>query len=914
LRLPRAATARKITRMLATLPNAALALAVLAGLGHSSSALRQQPSPSTAASEAPDEGDARDERAVAFGTRGDGEPLAPSQHLIVGQFTEALRWLERRTGRRFARPLEVHFPTWSQWTAAIDRIFVGAEDPSLMHAIVFHVFDEEAGRMLVSEYIHRVSDTDIRGEYTDDPTSWLEEQAVQSVELCAPLLAEDAFGLTTRFHAAPDGDEKRVLRALREGFGHLMAEQFAAELGYDGLVGGGQQRDLRGRHFLKRCLRAGGLEAVEAALAGPPPAWADFRSAGRRDPDREDGATPFDTSTTFRSESATDVWRELAVVRGETASDAAIDPPAIVELESDEYDSAWLAAREAALAEAHVEHRFSVLHALGVVQLDVARAVAANEIDARLAKSSAFHDLANGRVVARAGGAGEAPFIERLIAAAMDEVGDDVGEEDDGDDIVVLPSRHRAHERDLAPALARWTSASQTADATAATTDARLVRRAAIDGHATAAVGEWRFGSAAAPYHAGAASIDDQRLADGSLRAHRLTAEECLAAQLADHSGQSTRGASFVQALVRAGGWGAANAVCTELPLSMEQVLHPAKYTTDWPVTLEFDVPSELLAAGWSVVARDTLGEAFLHDVVATEGSERDAALASIGWDGDTFVLLERGGEFAALWALAFDRDVDATQAARALERACDGYRPRPMSVDVAPTPAALTVDVSSEGRRVACVVGLDDALTAVAKTALAAATVRHHASDTRQGADDGVTTQAIERTRTLALGGPPLVVERSSVRIPDVGLVFTMPSVRWKIDGFGDARVTVNRDDDVEFTDVEFTVDVRFARALDLADLQRRERVMLAAEGVNDEHVQSDAITRHGELEAWSRHVHVTNEHGETTVRHLGFVQDGVTIVVRAAVDGADSDGAIEREIDALFASIRFEAPSDEE
>ena len=894
--------------MNATLPNAALALAVLAGLGHSSTALRQEPSPSTAASAAPVE---RVDRGVAFGTRGDGESLTSSQHLIVGQFTEAMRWLERRTGRRFARPLEVHFPAWSQWTAAIDRIFVGAEDPSLMHAIVFHVFDEEAGRMLVSAGIHEVSETEIRGEYTEHPTSWLEEQAVQSVELCAPLLAEDAFGLTTRFHAASEGDEKRVLRALREGFGHLMAEQFATELGYDGLVGGGEQRDLRGRHFLKRCLRAGGLEAVDAALAGPPPTWADFRSAGRRDPDREDGAAPFDTNAAFRRESAADVWRELAVVRGEAASDAAIDPPAIVELESNEYDAAWLAAREAALGESHVEHSFSVLHALGVVHLDVARAVAANEIDARLAKSSAFHDVVNGRVVARAGGAEEAPFIERLMAAVVGEV----GEEDDGDDIVVLPSRHRAHERDLAPALARWTSASHiadaTGDATAATTDARLVRRAAIDGHATAAVGEWRFGSAAAPYHASAASIDDQRLADGSLRALRLTAEERLAAQLADHSGQSTRGASFVQTLVRAGGWSAANAVCTELPLSMEQVLHPAKFTADWPVTLEFDVPSELLAAGWTVVARDTLGEAFLHDVVATNGNEHDAALASIGWDGDTFVLLGRDGELAALWALAFDRDVDAAQAARALERVCDGYRPRPMSVDVAPTPAALIVDVGSEGRRVACVVGLDEALTAVAKTALAAATVRHHASDTRQGADDGATTAVIERERSFAFGGPRTVVERSLVRIPDVGLVFTMPSVRWKLDRFGDARVRVERDGD---SDVEVTIEVELGRALDLADLQRRERTGAIAQGVLEEQFQSDTLSRHGEVEAWIRRVHVADEGGEATVRHLGFVQGGVTIVVEAVVRGSDDDGAIEREIDALFASIRFEAPSDEE
>jgi hypothetical protein len=82
----------------------------------------------------------------------------------------------------------------------------------------------------------------------------------------------------------------------------------------------------------------------------------------------------------------------------------------------------------------------------------------------------------------------------------------------------------------------------------------------------------------------------------------------------------------------------------------------------------------------------------------------------------------------------------------------------------------------------------------------------------------------------------------------------------------------------------------------------------------VLEEQFQSDTLSRHGEVEAWIRRVHVADEGGEATVRHLGFVQGGVTIVVEAVVRGSDDDGAIEREIDALFASIRFEAPSDEE
>ncbi len=135
------------------------------------------------------------------------------------------------------------------------------------------------------------------------------------------------------------------------------------------------------------------------------------------------------------------------------------------------------------------------------------------------------------------------------------------------------------------------------------------------------------------------------------------------------------RGASFVQALARAGtaGKGGDAYVAppvpwdTLLPLSTEQVLHPqVKFLA------ERDVPTEIVLGEvqepWRIRYENTFGELELSIFLAQHLGDENRALAR-GWDGDRYALLQDSdGRQALAWYSVWD---DATAA----DRFADGYR-----------------------------------------------------------------------------------------------------------------------------------------------------------------------------------------------------------------------------------------------
>jgi hypothetical protein len=122
-------------------------------------------------------------------------------------------------------------------------------------------------------------------------------------------------------------------------------------------------------------------------------------------------------------------------------------------------------------------------------------------------------------------------------------------------------------------------------------------------------------------------------------------------------------GATFVNALVRDGGWDAVNAAYTNLPQSSEQILHPERYLAgDAPqaVTLETAPPD----AGWTLLADRTLGEFYLRSYLDTQLPSRDAARAADGWGGDRYHLYydEAGDQRAWSLELAWDAPQQADE------------------------------------------------------------------------------------------------------------------------------------------------------------------------------------------------------------------------------------------------------------
>ena len=122
-------------------------------------------------------------------------------------------------------------------------------------------------------------------------------------------------------------------------------------------------------------------------------------------------------------------------------------------------------------------------------------------------------------------------------------------------------------------------------------------------------------------------------------------------------------GAEFVGQLYASGGWDAVDAAYAELPVSTEQVLHPAKYTHDEaPIPLE---PLDLwsaVGADWGHASDTTLGEAWIAIWLEGIGVARSAAdRAAEGWGGDRLtVATDADGGWALGWRLAWDTPTDA--------------------------------------------------------------------------------------------------------------------------------------------------------------------------------------------------------------------------------------------------------------
>jgi hypothetical protein len=122
-------------------------------------------------------------------------------------------------------------------------------------------------------------------------------------------------------------------------------------------------------------------------------------------------------------------------------------------------------------------------------------------------------------------------------------------------------------------------------------------------------------------------------------------------------------GAEFVGQLYASGGWDAVDAAYAELPVSTEQVLHPAAYTDH-----EAPLPAEpldlwsVLGADWEHASDTALGEAWIAIWLQGIGVTQSAAdRAAAGWGGDRLtVATNADGGWTLGWRLAWDTPADA--------------------------------------------------------------------------------------------------------------------------------------------------------------------------------------------------------------------------------------------------------------
>ena len=106
-----------------------------------------------------------------------------------------------------------------------------------------------------------------------------------------------------------------------------------------------------------------------------------------------------------------------------------------------------------------------------------------------------------------------------------------------------------------------------------------------------------------------------------------------------------------------------------DIPRSTEQILHPPSYLStppDEPTTVTLPAPR-----GATKVYENDMGEFGTRLVVYDYLRDAQTAQrAAAGWDGDRFMVVERGRESGIVWAIVWDSPVDAGEFTDAMVRA----------------------------------------------------------------------------------------------------------------------------------------------------------------------------------------------------------------------------------------------------
>ena len=136
--------------------------------------------------------------------------------------------------------------------------------------------------------------------------------------------------------------------------------------------------------------------------------------------------------------------------------------------------------------------------------------------------------------------------------------------------------------------------------------------------------------------------------------------------------GTYIKGLAFAQALKKIGGEALLNRAFRNLPVSSEQILHPAKYLRgEQPLPVKLPDLLPLLGRGWKQLHENTLGEfGFQVLLRGSLASRMSAEVAAAGWGGDRLrSYRHKSGKELLVWRLLWDKDKDAVQAREALAR-----------------------------------------------------------------------------------------------------------------------------------------------------------------------------------------------------------------------------------------------------
>jgi hypothetical protein len=122
-------------------------------------------------------------------------------------------------------------------------------------------------------------------------------------------------------------------------------------------------------------------------------------------------------------------------------------------------------------------------------------------------------------------------------------------------------------------------------------------------------------------------------------------------------------GVAFVADAWRRGGWKAVDALYQDLPLSSQQIMHPAMYFDQRvnPRQISF-ADYENVMPEWSTVHADTVGELNLR-IILTRAFGRNSSRVALErrWSGDRMLILHHNDTVGVVWVITFDTETAAS-------------------------------------------------------------------------------------------------------------------------------------------------------------------------------------------------------------------------------------------------------------
>lgn len=122
------------------------------------------------------------------------------------------------------------------------------------------------------------------------------------------------------------------------------------------------------------------------------------------------------------------------------------------------------------------------------------------------------------------------------------------------------------------------------------------------------------------------------------------------------------QGMDFVNHFHSKGGFEEVNKVFQNFPVSTEQILHPEKYPSEEPVKIPSKMKALTEELGFKEVYENSLGEFNTFLLLKNGNSETKAKVASEGWNGDKYFVVEKDDKVILTWETVWDSEEDASE------------------------------------------------------------------------------------------------------------------------------------------------------------------------------------------------------------------------------------------------------------